>query len=328
MIAEPSPDIGIERLRITLNAIPESLDYRIFDGITSLHIAFSLHRISAARYLIQRGADQEARDNKGCNILHHMMKSPTTLTERPRSFKVFQTLWDLVNTRVVEKLAMQRTKSDTSGDLDFSTPLMLLTQDFFIPEIPRYVLQKTNGAGLRVMNGQGDYPLHMAIQNHNYKVARVLIDHDPEILHWENATGLTALDLLDLAYQREAASIGKTLAERIQNECRGFIGKPPTKRSSLAEFWAEIQEYCAAHPMKRKLASVMDANELVRRLDARAERAAKEKQEEGEKGKKVDFLETQFRYLAKIYSYEIDEIVEEERKENAGRGGRKRGREE
>jgi hypothetical protein len=278
-----SADDAPERLKLILNKMPNALNLQEWDGITPLQLAFQLRRLPAAKYLIERGANQALRDKQGYNILHDILLGEEG--ERCiRSAKLLDSMCQMIDPALLETLAVQRMMDEAKlpGDVyptpTFQPPALFTplaawldgsSNDTQSPDVLRKILQWTNAAGLRTMDGKGDYPIHLAIKKGLPQLATVLLEHDPEVLYWENATGNTGLELLDRAYVRDIVDHWRQFSSDVCDDYAsdGFAYRKPYVLTHFQQ-WQELREYCRSHPTKRKLVGIFEANELVRRLES------------------------------------------------------------
>lgn len=285
IMSPPSKSDGLSRLQTVLDKMPKALDCQALDGMTPLHLAFQLRRYSAAKYLIERGANQALRDKHGRNILHHLLDAQAG----PLPSKMFEAMWDLIDPELVQSLATERMRGTESDFPLFHTPLAYwltsdgdhnqdVTQRAHSCDLLRAILNKSNGAGLGTMDGAGNYPIHTAIKKTHPALARVLLQYDPEILSWENATGKTALDILDREFERETLDFAHRLAKSI-GVAEVVYGVPGAgfRADEKAGFWQEVRGLGNG---KRKLVSVFEANQLVRSLDVYQEARERREREE------------------------------------------------
>ena len=291
---EPS---NLSRLQLILDQMPHAFDTQAFHGTTPLHLAFHLRRYSAAKHLIERGANQALRDKQGRSVLHHLL-DPDAEPALPAS--MFAAFWDLLDPALARSLATERMRGPAEAEFPlFYTPLAYWLSNETdsddkkdtesSADLLRTILSKSNGAGLRVLDAAGNYPMHVAIRKRQPKLARVLLEFNPSMLGWENATGKTPLDILDREAERETLDFARRLSRGLGE--RYVVYKDNGKgvewrMDEKVEFWRDVKEMKAKMGMKvgRRLASVFEANQLVRSLEVyREARERKERESEREK---------------------------------------------
>lgn len=280
-------DTGLARLQLILDKMPKALDCQSFEGMTPLHLAFQLRRFSAAKYLISRGANQALRDKQGRNVLHHLLAPDAVPLPPP----MFEAMWNLLDPGLAQTLATERMRGPTDTDFPlFFTPLAYsLSNENTNPDLSkrtratallRTILTKSHGAGLRVMDGAGNYPIHAAVKKPDPGLARVLLEFDAQMMSWENATGKTALDVLDRECERGTLEFARRVSKEISGRDvtyavrNGGYGRGDNGGGvdEKVKFWQEMR---GKERSKRRLASVFEANQLVRTLDVYRESRAR-----------------------------------------------------
>jgi hypothetical protein len=283
-MAEPGYESS-ELIKYLLNTMPESLETKTTDGYTPLLIAFSLHRFSAAKLLIDAGADQTVRTSAGSNILDLLLVDPYS-----QSFITDNTLLkrmlSLIDHRLIPSLLTERTSVDP-GSLTPIAHFILKSGnggDYGEPHIE--VLETlldfatpTNYEFLELLDGSGDTPLHWAVKNRRQTYMTAFLNRRPDLLFRENSVGRTSLELSEdswLAgcvcaapniYNGNQPSITNRHVERF---ARDFV--PTADLSNAGErIWVQCNEIAlqSRGSFKRKLVSLMDANEVAKRLAKR-----------------------------------------------------------
>ncbi|KAF2148592.1 ankyrin [Myriangium duriaei CBS 260.36] len=273
VLAAPDKHRPIEQLKFILNAVPQYMDGKNCDQITALHLAFRFHRYAAAQYLITQGADQAARDRSAENILHHFMRSPS-LSDK-NTIIALQAFIRLIDPPLLTILLLQRSSSRAGSH----TPLSLLmslrqNMDANDVELIKVILEYSKGKDLQIMNGSGDYPLHTAARIGCTRLVRLFIDTNPSLLYRENAVGMTPLEIADTAVLRQRSTNitvlprGDAPARQLpDHQPREFLFEPKSPDESgndnvLTACLQAVKKY----PGKRKLVSLLDANEVAKRL--------------------------------------------------------------
>ncbi|KAK2757575.1 hypothetical protein FQN54_004544 [Arachnomyces sp. PD_36] len=243
----------------------------------------SLKRI---KLLIDNGADPFKRGPQSRNILH-MALANTGFGDRWWKAQSLAELFKLLGPDAVEKLLGQR--SSATGGL--RTPLLTLlhaeSSDF--EEIMDVILSYSKGRDLETMDGKGEYPLHFAVREGLTRMARVILEFNPSLLYFENAVGLTPFDLASNKHLRQQLQPGRnrgdedqyslpvdfptfsdrrTIPERKEREFipADVLRERREKKDSVENTWRLCQEVALAHPQRRKLVSLHDASEVVKRL--------------------------------------------------------------
>lgn len=282
---------SLNMLRQLCKSHPDAIHHRSSSGMTPLHLAFSLHRIEMVKILIEAGADQTTRNNAGANIVHSILSDNFQKFEDiPR----MRDLLSLIDPRLILSLFTERTTESPGA----ATPLarwlhgsqkLTENRDQFVS----LILDFSKGADLDLVNGEGDTPLHAAVRYCADVVLRVMLACRPELLFRENASGRTPFELAEDAYlasevfsdppwihagesmyygsrrRRMGRLDAKTLLSR---KPETFVNEPKDRRSAVEKVWLVCKEFrekvereCAGG-VKRKLVSLVEANEVAKRL--------------------------------------------------------------
>ncbi|RMD43987.1 hypothetical protein DV735_g1143, partial [Chaetothyriales sp. CBS 134920] len=292
------PEKGNPLLEYVLKVVPNSLDTKSSDGLTPLHVAFTLGRLESAKILIEAGADKGTRDQDGSNILHTVLENED-LTKPEALDRVLA----LLGKETVQSLALQKSNKAAAGSM---TPLAVYLTKFSDEKVVRRLLEYSQGKDLSIMNGAGDYILHSLVRGNKAGLVKFLVEYRPEMLWWENATGLTPIDVAlvsrlrylvehppdlptteeyVLANQKPTA-FGKKLseAERELNELMELDADNLKAAKSREWFMLHLlQKLAPKFPGGRKLVSLFDANEVAKRL-------AREQQKSKEEAKRLEAL--------------------------------------
>nr|POE59301.1 ankyrin repeat domain-containing protein 54 [Quercus suber] len=237
-------------LKYLISSMPDSVDAKSRDGLTPLHIAFQLYDDTAVRLLIDAGADQTARDNKGNNIVHQLLRR----ARHEKLVKKLPQLLDLIDKRVLPSLMIERCSEDPGA----LTPLACFcadtsSADDIDAEILSTIIKYSGGEELSMINGEGDTPLHVAVRKDIPQFCKVILDHDPLLLHRENSTGRTPYEIA------EDSSI-MTLCERpppMINENTWDFARVRAHRLGLTEQWNQDL-------LSRDASSFVENNEVDR----------------------------------------------------------------
>ena len=267
-----------------LRIMPGTLDARSkADGTTPLQLAFGLNRLSEARTLIKAGANQATRTYSGQNILH------TVLTSSYLSDPIFlKQVFQMLDPKLVNSLLLERCNSPDPGSL---TPLALYLQTQGDESVVKTILDQSRGKVLELLNGAGDYVLHTLVRQGEEELVIFLVDYRPEMLYWENATGMIPGDIAETFYLRKVIDSPPTLNTSTEYSIKGqpeitFSPKKVYKsetqeqieslldvtendlreKSSAWRMDRLLKKLAEKYPGKRRVVSVIEANEVARRL--------------------------------------------------------------
>ncbi|KAL5409584.1 hypothetical protein PMIN04_010972 [Paraphaeosphaeria minitans] len=313
VMAEPSHE-ALKLIKYLIDTTPESLEVKSTDGYTPLLIAFSLHRFSAAKLLIEAGADQTARTSAGSNILDVLLVDPY------RNFcindnAILKRMLGLIDSRLVPSLLSERTSAQP-GSLTPIAHLMTISGGYNHGELKTEILETlldfatpTNYAFLELLDGAGDTPLHWAVKKRNQDYISAILSRRPDLLFRESSVGRTPFEMAEDAWLasrvHDAPSIRHHISQSIVHRATESFAKDYVESSNTdtaERVWALCKEVAASSrgSLKRKLVSLLDANEVANRLakrqkDKKAERevwmkrrAAGEEEEEEEVSREAD----------------------------------------
>lgn len=216
----------LEMLKYLIEALPEAVEARSDDQLTPLLRAFHLHNLEAAKILINAGADQTARDKDGLNLIHQLVVYNMHDHE---DIAHMRNMINAIDARLISSMCLQRCSAEPGA----LTPLALWlarirgSKEFQVG-VTRLILEYSNGAELTMLNGEGFTVLHTvarmsSARNGNtawhLQLAEVLLEHQPELLVWENATGQTSLEVVETSILGSKCSLfpegnGNTLSRR------------------------------------------------------------------------------------------------------------------
>ncbi|KAF2109716.1 hypothetical protein BDV96DRAFT_502176 [Lophiotrema nucula] len=267
-----------------LKVMPESLDVKCNSGLTPLALAFTLRRLSAARRLIDAGADQSVRDRDGANILHLLLC--TAYTNNAWNSTGLQDHLDLIDKRLVSSLFTERS-SHQPGSL---TPVLRWMRHTGSENdtVLRILLdfEKANGGNhewLELLDASGDTPLHYAVKSQKQTWLKTMLEYRPDLLYRENSVGRTPYELAEDAYVSSCVgsapniTYSRSFSSITNRSPESFIegNEMTTEYVSKESIYRLCSKHMAEHPGKRRLVSLLDANEVAKRLAKRQqERAA------------------------------------------------------
>jgi ankyrin repeat protein len=278
MEVAPKEDDSTKRIEMVLSRFPRALDRKSSKGITALELAFSLRRIPAARYLIKEGADLTLRDKASRNVLHYIL--------RPRDNEVIPSLatlkemLDLIDKRLLKPMFLERCSLEPTS----LTPLAYWLHGDLgrcgnrsdeLPELLNAILDYSGNEVLELMDGAGDYPLHVLVKKGYHKLVSVVLSRNPSLLFRENAVGMTPLEMCNITYLRNY--IERPPSTHTHNHHTTLDEKQPCdfvlEKSQHLVDQKETRRICfeaaKSHLGKRKLVSLFDANAVAKRLAGR-----------------------------------------------------------
>jgi ankyrin repeat protein len=216
VMAAPSRE-SKELLEYLAETCPGSLEKRDSDGNTPLMTACILGRRQAVKTLIAANADQAAKNHKGENMVHALLRYKT----KPHRLEAILNLFD--QDLLKNHLFQQRKNLQENGNApihSWISKAVGIDENAFTAPKPRYnyyyhnnnnnsyslspveekemltlLLKYTSGKELELLNGAGDTPLHTAIMKDCVPITNVLVKHKPELLYRENAVGRTPFEI-------------------------------------------------------------------------------------------------------------------------------------
>ncbi|XRM43420.1 hypothetical protein ABZX51_006597 [Aspergillus tubingensis] len=305
VLSKPTPE-SCQLVESLAKRLPQFMETKSAAGHTPLALAFSLGNSEFANILIRAGANQTVRDRQGNNLVH-LMLCDINGNARKEPGNV-ERLLSLLDPRLVPSLLTERS-SDDPGSL---TPLARWmhksyqawsrassgwgsdrgqeTEDQLA--IIRCFLefaQSTSQKHLDMFDGTGNTPVHEAVKHQCPRIFEAMIESRPDLLHRENATGSTPLELATDNWVSEATSNppqilsdrGQYEPEHTRSACLlyqkpesylpGYPDRPESERQAIYRIACER---AGTQSRKRKLVSLNEANEVAKRLATRQTRAA------------------------------------------------------
>jgi ankyrin repeat protein len=316
---------SLQLLRTLCSKQPQALHHRSASGLTPLHLAFRLHRVEMIKVLLEAGAEQTCRNNIGDNIVHSILNH-TSLGSDKDVDRVCE-LFKLIDPRLLLSLFTERSTDQPGASTPLARYVHSMKPDVYNPSVGndkllRLLLEFSKGEDLGIVNGEGDTPLHAATRYGNVETLRIMLECRPDLLFRENATGRTPYEMAEDAflskdvfnnppslvgdqhhysyrndYQRRRLlrqKPDKGVLDRLPQE---FVEEPKDTRSEEERVWEVCKGFAQkAAGTKRKLVSLVEANEVAKRLarkkgsrDEAEEKSAEKKEgEEESNGDEVD----------------------------------------
>jgi hypothetical protein len=295
---------SLNLLRHLCEIHPKALEHRSANGMTPLQLAFALHRIEMVRPLLEAGADQTTRDNTGANIVHSIFNN---INRQNKSVEQTRELLGLIDARLLSSLFTERT-TDMPGA---ATPLarwlhVASIGSSVVPyneEVLKLILEFSKGEDLSIVNGEGDTPIHAMVRRGADALLRIMLQCCPGLLFRENASGRTPfemakdtyLDKLVFSNPPSLSASGHLHSHRghrrrargqrnsmLARDPKSFVEEPDDTRSGKEKVWEVCKEFAKkSEGQKRQLVSLVEANEVAKRLALR-ERSSSAMDEEDE----------------------------------------------
>jgi hypothetical protein len=305
-MATPRPET-FKLIQYLIQAVPESLDAKSRDGYTPLALAFSLHRLDAVKALIRAGADQTVRDSQGNNLLHLLIcpATPGAWMQRKVStdMKAVQPLLELIDKRLISSFLTERSSRDPGSLTPVANWLRWASESPESTEFLRALLEfakDTENEHLELLDASGDTPLHYIVKSKKQSWLKAILDVRPDLLYRENSVGRTPYELSEDAYIAQRVKYipgdGRPNYHHgyyVQTQSQSVADRPSdTFAPDYVEpevvdkesIWRVCSEFLHKHPDSRKIVSLLDANEVAKRLAVRyhAARTAAQAKGDGE----------------------------------------------
>ncbi|KAL8731242.1 MAG: hypothetical protein Q9181_004356 [Wetmoreana brouardii] len=312
VLSGPANERSLEVIKYLIAVMPESINVPSKGhSLTPLGLAFLKGRADAAKVLINAGADQTTRDSSGKNLVHLAVIYASKTN--PTDVDSFKTLLGLIDKRVICSLLTERCRNGPGGltplaywlaktNIYYSFYYSSTSHSRFALEIFDVLIDFGGEEAITMMDGSGQFPLHLAVKTSHTRMVKKLLEHDPALLSRENAMGQTALELAHSMYLQKCADGNpdirgyghKPLEQRTPEE---FAKTDDEKKMEKDEFddwdtdvartWKICKEFAEREPRPRRLVSVNEAREVARRLAERKQRereSEEQREEEKEKG--------------------------------------------
>ncbi|KAJ5803064.1 uncharacterized protein N7503_005514 [Penicillium pulvis] len=268
---------------------PECLEARSSGGHTPLALACSLHRTEYARILIAGGANQTTRDSDSHNLVHLLLNPiEGAICEKAEDIAP---LIRLLSPQLVSSMLVQRAGDGSMTplarwlQLSYSSATWN-TQDPAFKETCERMAAMTrllmsydkasNQKQLEILDGSGNAAVHIAVKYGYPTVLETMLDRRPDLLHRENATGCTPLELAVDSWVNQTTRTPRQLPGSRYDVVPEW--KPVVSRPSLyfvegrdpRTRWEMMYQICQDRSQqrlgKRRLVTLFEANEVAKRL--------------------------------------------------------------
>ncbi|EPE25948.1 Ankyrin repeat-containing protein [Glarea lozoyensis ATCC 20868] len=271
-------------IKHVLTVAPETLEKKSAEGLTPLQIAVLLRRKDVIAYLLSVGANQRTRDREAKNVIHSLSSKYSAPTKE--HLELIQEIINLFDRSAVKAMLLERT-SLSAGAL---TPLAYWMQcsgnQYKKPDLISLLTRCTAGEELEIINGEGDLPLHVAVKKGWSEIASHFISLNPSLLYRENATGRTPLEMSRDMYISSCVSEPIQITDNyyaqsvIHRAPESFL---PRNEAGAMNNVKRTYEICVeadqemegeGRERKRRLVSLMEANEVAERVTGYSSRYA------------------------------------------------------
>jgi hypothetical protein len=243
--------------------------------------------------LIEAGADVNARDNNGANLMHVLLSSRITMpsygSEESRvEHYSLEPFMELLGQEKCQELLLQRNRSNTwnggarnpfhSWVLNIGSSHSGCTDHCCATETFKLLLTYAKVDALSMIDGSGDTPVHTVVHKSNTNFFKRMLELDTGCLERENAVGRTPMELARDLFLKSKVSdppplhIQTNYHNNVPNELKNlkdrsdfsFVEKK--EPSGVELIWQTCLEHTESHSLKRRLVSLNEAHEVAKRL--------------------------------------------------------------
>lgn len=319
VMSRPREDGSNPSLDFLMQKLPECIDAKSASGMTPLQVAFRLNRLYAARTLIAAGANQATRNRAGYNLMHTILHSTGSDPNLLRATIA------LLDQSLIPNMLLERCANTDHRSL---TPLSLWIHNCTIddttgPQVLAILLSHSKGTDLEIMDGAGDYPLHTLVRSRHFSLTESVIRYNPSLLYKENAMGMTPLDIVENVYLRKQMDHPPTIDyfarhnSIVQRSPATFLPdyKDEFAEDDKSETTRKIvhEAVTAFGAGKRQLVSLLDANEVAKRLaKQQREKVEREDGQDGQDGQENEDEVDEWMYFADGFDKKDLEVFKRE----------------
>lgn len=251
-----------------------------------MHVAIYAQREDAVSYLLSVGADQRARDKLGRNIVHAVLANRTG--ESKNKAKKLVAMLNLFDKEGIKQMLLERCIKQPGALTPLAYWMSCSGGAYKKTKIISILANHSTGEDLEMINGEGDLPLHVAIKQGLSSITSFLLSLNPSLLHRENATGRTPLEMARDLYLtstvQDPPNVFSTYDYNpnqadhrsvVQQPASSFIPAKPRPEESKKRTYEICMEadrnlidqgYEGYGKRKRRLVSLFEANEVAKRL--------------------------------------------------------------
>lgn len=289
--------------------MPESLEQKSSEGWTPLQVAVLVQRPEVVSYLISIGANQRSRDKMGRNMVHSMMAYQTGSAKTNTGN--LQAMIELFDKGAVKDMLVERCTVHPGALTPLGYWMAMNDAAHKESNIISVLSKYSDGEDLEMINGEGDLPLHVvcitfcysislyfpslpesepetncpqAVRQNLSSITSYLLSLNPSLLHRENATGRTALEMSRDTYIASQVSNPLSVSSARwnryspgQDEYHAITTKQPSEfverksEESQKRSWnicnaVDEEMIKGGMERKRRLVSLFEANEVAKRV--------------------------------------------------------------
>ena len=273
-------------IRHLVSVVPECLEQKSSEGWTPLHVAIYTQHEEIVSYLISVGADQRARDKLGRNAVHALLAHHRYGAKTGR--KQLESLIKHFDQAGIKDMLLERCTNSPGALTPLAYWLAQNNGSYKKPHIIEILSRFSTGEDLEMINGEGDLPLHVAVKQGLSSITAFLLSLNPALLHRENATGRTPLEMARDLYLTSTVQDPPNVfssyrynpnhddyTSLVHQPAVSFVpvkSQPEESKKRTYEVCLEIDEslveegYEGTAKRKRRLVSLFEANEVAKRL--------------------------------------------------------------
>lgn len=288
LLGKPVPETA-SVLKLLIKAMPDAVDQKSQDGITPLQICFRFLREEAARILIAASADQTARDKCGNNLLHNVLMK---VHDNKGDLEQLPVMIGLIDKRLLSVMSVQR----SVGAL---TPLAQWVEQArgrscdksCVGDVLRLLVRLSGEDVLRIINGEGNSPIHAAVHGNMVELTKTILELDPTLLMKESSAGRTVFEMAEDEAIASACNDPPPFpddykfdyfraqrqglprdwrSDLVKRQVESFVSKERNEKPAQEKMWALLKEAKAKLDeqgmSKRRLVTLNEANEVAPRL--------------------------------------------------------------
>ena len=202
--------------------------------------------------------------------------------------KTVQALIEIFNKDGVKDMLLERCTSHPGALTPLAYWLAQNNGGYKKTHIIEILSKYSTGEDLEMINGEGDLPLHVAIKQDLSSITSFLLSLNPALLHRENATGRTPLEMARDLYLTSTVQAPPNVSSNysynsnhedynslVRQPASSFIPSklcPAESKKRTYEICMEVDQnlieegYEGESKRKRRLVSLFEANEVAKRL--------------------------------------------------------------